>query len=415
MDPAHRVILMDQFENAKKLYNRAVFLSRKFYFNSKDILRYERCYSMVKDSDEYKWLNSNVAQHVLKEVDGSFRAFGNLLKQAKLGRFNYHNIVLPGYLEEDRFVPLIVSQARLTDDNEMIFPLSRKYKSTLRPLTIPIPPMLYDKKIVRAIVSRDDRFNRFKVAYEYQVETSAWTLDRQHVLAIDLGVNNMAACVTNHGESFIVSGRRLKSRAQWFNTQYFNLKEIAETQIREDEKEQFVPIQVPTRRMRLLWKKFNFQINDEFSKAARYIVEYCLENDIGTVVVGEPNAVELYRNDPSFFATDFIGIPLGRFRHKIADQCERYQIDFRHIDESYTSEASFFDGDEIPDYNDDNPKKYAFSGKRTSRGEYQTRDGKLVNSDVNAALNILKKADVVDVSPLVEEGQVKMPKKVLLP
>ena len=36
---------------------------------------------------------------------------------------------------------------------------------------------------------------------------------------------------------------------------------------------------------------------------------------------------------------------------------------FKLQEESYTSKASFFDGDEIPIYDKENQKEYIFSGK----------------------------------------------------
>lgn len=60
-------------------------------------------------------------------------------------------------------------------------------------------------------------------------------------------------------------------------------------------------------------------------------------------------------------------------------------------EESYTSKASAVDGEEIPVYNADNPKAYQFSGSRIKRGLYRTKDGHLVNSDLNGSLNIGRK------------------------
>lgn len=415
LDASEKVILMDQFESARRLYNRAIYLSRQYYFNEKDIISYERCYSILKDSDDYKWLNSNIAQHVLKEVNGTFRAFFNLLKQAKSGRFNYHNIILPSYLSGNKFIPIVVRLVRLTKENELVFPLSRMYKKTLRPLTISVPPILHGKKITRAIITYDGKLDLFKIAYEYKVEVSEWELDPQHVLAIDFGLNNMATCVTNRGESFIVDGKRMKDRNRKFNELYYSLKKTAESQLIEDMNGNYVPIPLPTKQMRLLMKKRNHQITDEFFKAARYIVNYCLKNDIGRIVMGYPNVVELYRTNSPIFNENYSSVPVGNLRHKIEDLCERYQIKCIFIDESYTSDASFFDSDKLPDYNDDNPKDYQFSGKRIARGTYKTKAGCLVNSDINAALNILAKSNLVDVSKLRECHKVKIPQKVLLP
>jgi len=61
--------------------------------------------------------------------------------------------------------------------------------------------------------------------------------------------------------------------------------------------------------------------------------------------------------------------------------------------ESYTSQASFLDLDEIPVYDPDNKEEYAFSGKRIGRRNrlYRAKDGCKICADVNGADNILRK------------------------
>ena len=78
-------------------------------------------------------------------------------------------------------------------------------------------------------------------------------------------------------------------------------------------------------------------------------------------------------------------------------------------EESYTSKASFFDQDEIPKWNPQNPKQGKFSGKRVKRGLYQTNSGKFINADVNGALNILRKSNVVSLQALYSRGDAITP------
>ena len=81
-------------------------------------------------------------------------------------------------------------------------------------------------------------------------------------------------------------------------------------------------------------------------------------------------------------------------------------------EESYTSKASFFDRDEIPVYNCDNPQTYVFSGKRIHRGLYVTSGGMIINADVNGSLNILRKSNVVDLAVLYARGGVDTPVRI---
>ena len=66
----------------------------------------------------------------------------------------------------------------------------------------------------------------------------------------------------------------------------------------------------------------------------------------------------------------------------------------------------------MPVYNADNPKKYTFSGKRIFRGLYKTATGKTLNADINGALNILRKSNVVDLEVLYNRGELNTPVRI---
>jgi len=60
-------------------------------------------------------------------------------------------------------------------------------------------------------------------------------------------------------------------------------------------------------------------------------------------------------------------------------------------EESFTSKANFLGLDPIPVYGETKTEP-VFTGKRIKRGLYKTSTGQLINSDVNGAYNILRKA-----------------------
>ncbi|SDL95422.1 Putative transposase DNA-binding domain-containing protein, partial [Kandleria vitulina] len=104
--------------------------------------------------------------------------------------------------------------------------------------------------------------------------------------------------------------------------------------------------------------------------------------------------------------------PYGQLRSKLEYLCKMNGIIFVKQEESYTSKSSFWDRDEIPAYNADNPREYQFSGKRIHRGQYKTASGKIINADVNGALNIMRKSSVVDVNILYGRGEVDTPVRI---
>ena len=137
-----------------------------------------------------------------------------------------------------------------------------------------------------------------------------------------------------------------------------------------------------------------------------------MNNDIGNLVIGYNETLQKDINLGKRTNQNFVNIPIANIKSKLEYLCSYYGINFVKQEESYTSKASFFDNDEIPKYNDDNPQEYNFSGKRIMRGLYKTSSGYCFNADVNGALNILKKSNVVDLTVLYGRGAVDTPVRI---
>ena len=386
---------------AKNLTNEAIYNIRQYYFNKKKYLSYNENYKILKNSENYKKLNSNMAQQILKEVDGSFKSFFGLLKLAKNGQYDNKKIKLPKYLAKDGFTTLVIGFVRLKD-SMLIVPYSNLFKKTHQEVKIKLPPVLKDKKIkeIRIIPKQHSRY--FEIQYTYEVEEVQRKLNKENALGIDLGIDNLCTCVTNTGVSFIIDGRKLKSINQYYNKTNAKLQSIKDKQ----------KIEHITLRQKRIARKRNNRIEDYLSKAARIIINYCLNNDIGKLVLGYNEDFQRKSNIGSINNQNFVNIPYGKLRDKLIYLCKLYGIEVKLQEESYTSKASFFDGDEIPIYDKENQKEYIFSGKRIKRGLYQTSKGYQLNADCNGALNILRKSKVVDLSVLYNRGELNTPKRI---
>jgi len=396
-------ILRELCRVAKNLTNQAIYNVRQHYFQEKQYLRYESNYHELKNSENYRMLNSNMAQQTIKEVDLMFKSFFALIKLAKQGKYSFNHIRLPGYLPKNAYSCLIIAQFSVKDDNVLTIPYSRTFNSKYDVgVRIKIPKILEDKKIkeIRIIPKFNARFFEIQYIYEYQEENIE--LNTNNALAIDLGVNNLCTCVTNSGKSFIIDGRKLKSINQFFNKQSAKLRSVKDKQnIKRQTKQQY-----------LVSQKRKNRVDDYINKACRYIINYCLSNDIGTLVVGYNQSFQNKANLGKKNNQIFTQLPFGKIREKLGYLCKRYNINYILQEESYTSKASFFDNDELPLYNADNPQTYEFSGKRVKRGLYRTVKGKTLNADVNGALNILRKSKVVDLTILDCRGEVDTPKRI---
>ena len=384
---------------AKSLTNEAIYNIRQYYFENSKFLKYEQNYQLLKSSPNYKMLNSNMAQQILKEVDGSFKSFFALLKLAKEGKYDFKACKLPHYLPKDGYTTLVIGFVRLKD-NHLILPFSNRFKKRHKPVQIKMPPILMDKVIkeIRIIPKSDARF--FEIQYVYEVQCIQRNLNTNHALALDLGVNNLVTAVSNQGRSFIIDGRKLKSINQHFNKQNARLQSIKDKQHYGKK---------TTKRQKAIARTRNNKVNDYMSKTAKKIVDYCIGHDIGTLVLGYNEDFQLGSNTDRQNNQNFVNIPFGRLRSKLEYLCELNGVTFVQQEESYTSQASFWDQDPIPVYDPEDETKYQFSGKRIHRGLYKTAKGKTFNADVNGALNIMRKSNVVDLRILYDKGGVDTP------
>ena len=387
---------------AKNLANEAIYNVRQYYFSEGEFLKYEKNYTLLKNSPNYKALNSNMAQQILKEVDGSFKSFFSLLKLAKQGKYAFKDCRLPHYLPKDGYTTLVIGFVRLKG-NKLILPFSNSFKKTHKAVEITIPPMLLDKKVkeIRIIPKAKARF--FEIQYIYEAECVQRNLNTNNALALDLGINNLVTAVSSNGKSFIIDGKKLKSINQWFNKENARLQSIKDKQHYGKKS---------TNRQKAIARNRNNKFNDYMNKAARKVINYCIANDMGTLVVGYNETFQRGGHIGKRNNQNFVNIPYGQLRSKLEYLCKMNGIIFVKQEESYTSKSSFWDRDDIPVYNADNPREYQFSGKRIHRGQYKTASGKIINADVNGALNIMRKSSVVDVNILYGRGEVDTPVRI---
>ena len=397
-------ILRELCKISKNLTNQAIYNVRQYYFQEKQYLRYESNYHEMKYLENYKLLNADISQQTLKNVDQMFKSFFALIKLAKQGKYNFKHIRLPNYLPKNSYSNLIIGQVRIKDDNILMIPYSNTFKKKYKVnrINIKIPQVLENKEIkqIQIIPKFNARF--FEIQYTYEIQEEDIQLNTNNALAIDLGVNNLCTCITNTGKSFIIDGKKLKSINQFFNKQNAKLRSIKDKQnILRQTKQQF-----------LISRKRKNRIDDYINKTCRYVINYCLSNNIGTLVVGYNQSFQCKANLGKRNNQIFTQLPFGKIREKLEYLCKRYNINYILQEESYTSKASFFDNDELPIYNADNPQTYEFSGKRIKRGLYQTKNNYCFNADCNGALNILRKSNVVDLSILYGRGALDTPKRI---
>ena len=146
-----------------------------------------------------------------------------------------------------------------------------------------------------------------------------------------------------------------------------------------------------SKRLEKISHKRYYQIKDLFHKASYHIVKIAVEEDVETIIIGANKDWKQQSNIGKKNNQSFVSIPHGLLVRMITYKAEQQGIRVQMAEESYTSKASFLDRDDIPVYGTSDTTPLTFSGKRVKRGLYRSKDGTLLNADVNGAANILRK------------------------
>ena len=399
--------LREMCHMSKNVYNESVYNIRQHFFAEGTYLRYEANFGQMKHSENYKNLGSNISQQSMRAADQSFKSFFALKKKAAEGEYETWKVKLPGYLDKDSFYPVVFSHAREADLSKGKFkiPVSKYFREKYNAIKfyIDVPQYIQDKKvhIISIVPKHNGSYFESRFVFEDN-EINSMNLDKNKALSIDLGVNNFCTCVASTNQSFIIDGKKLKSTNQWYNKENARLSSEKDLQ----------GIKRWTKKQYLLARKRNRRIDDIVYKSAKYVVNYCLDNNIGNIIVGYNDGFQDKVNMGEVNNQKFTMIPYGQFKDRLRHLCNLARINFVLQEESYTSKASFYDKDEIPIWNPIKPEQGRFSGERTTRGTYRRKDGKEFNADVNGALNILRKSNVVSLDALYSSGVVLTPTRV---
>lgn len=387
------LVLRELCHVSKNLYNQALYEIRQEYFKSKKYLNYYDICKKLQGTENYSLLQAQMSQQTLKVVDENFKSFFGLIRKKLKAR-------IPKYLDKDGFFKLTIPTVSIRD-GKIQLPYSRQYAKEHNKIYLKVPNILKGKKVKQIWIIPRQNARFFEVQYIYKVEPKE-KKSIKNVLAIDLGITNLCTCVTTEGNSFIIDGRKLKSFNQWYNKETSRLNSIKDKQ----------KIKGYTKKLYRIATKRNNRVSDIVHKTCKYVVNYCVDNDIDTIVCGINKDFQRYSNLGKVNNQKFTQIPFGKIRNILNYLCELNGINFIEQEESYTSKASFWDRDEIPVFSSESKVNYDFSGKRVHRGLYHSKNGMLLNADLNGSLNILRKSNVVSLEALYSRGVLNPPSRI---
>ena len=361
---------------SKNLYNHGNYLVRQSFIKEGTWLSYAQLDRILKADMEYPdyraMPTAQSAQQILRLLEKNWKSFFESIKDWKshpekyLGRPR-----LPKYLDKNgKYLLILTNQNCRIKGGEIRFPKVFGGFS--------IKAMFLEKsnyvsfQQVRLIPHR----SRIVAELVYTVREEEVKEDNGRYLGIDIGVNNLATVCNNAGlPAFTVNGRPLKSINQYYNRKASHYRAVSKRMNGKNY----------TSRLSRLTEKRDAKIEDYMHKASRYIVNYCTNNRIHTIVIGKNREWKQGSSLSKKQNQHFVQIPFAKLIEMIEYKAAEKGITVILIEESYTSGTSFIDQEE--------PVKENYNkSRRVHRGLFISNKGTCINADLNGAYQILRKA-----------------------
>lgn len=367
-------ILDEALFKSKNLYNATLYYVRQSFINEGKYTPYATLQNKFQTENQfdYRELPSKVSQQTMKLVDQNFRAFFKAIKAYASDKSKFTGRPkLPRYLDKKKgrcvltYTSQAISKKHFEEHSEILFSgLDVRVKTDIK---------FEDINQVRIV----PRNNRIIVEVVYTAKDVLEKEDNGNYAAIDLGLDNLATVTSNvkNFKPFIINGKPLKSVNHYYNKKKAELQaELARCNGNKK----------TSNEIKRLTNVRNNKIKDYLHKASRMIVNQLVSFEINTLVIGKNKGWKQDINIGRVNNQNFVQIPFDMLIDMLKYKCKLEGISVKIIDESYTSKCSFLDNESIEKHNE-------YAGKRVHRGLFKTKGGILINADVNASYNILRK------------------------
>lgn len=348
------------------LYNYVLYLVRQGIFNKEYLKEYDLSTKLCRENQvDFRNLPNHVSQQVIKQVFQNIKSWIKLRKDfdKNPGKYDNHQPHLPKYkkCKKQNIVIFTTSSCRVKDDGYIHF-----VKNVVEPIKTNVKKD--ELKQVRIV----PQATCYVVEVIYERKETDLNLNKDNFLSIDLGLNNLCSCISNVGvKPFIINGRVMKSLNRWYNKKKARLMS-------------YVGDKGTSRRIRRISLYRNCWIDDKMHKISKYIVNFCVSNNIGRIIIGLNKEWKQEINIGRRNNQHFVSIPHSKLIDKIMYKAKLLGIEVVTHEESYTSKIDHLAFEKME--HQDN-----YLGKRKCRGLFQSSIGKLINADINGAIGIARK------------------------
>jgi putative transposase len=376
-DPRFELIDEVAFQS-KNLYNAALYIVRQAFINEGKYLNYHKMDKLMQKHEAYQALPRKVSQWVLRGLHNNWLSFFESLKAYREDSSKFTGRPkLPRYKHKTKGRNLLVYTVQAISKPEL-------ERGIIKPSQLAITVKTKQQSIMQVRIVPKNGF--YVVEVVYKRDPIRAQVDPAFCVGIDLGVTNVAAIASNHVgfAPRLVNGRPIKACNQWYNKRIKGLRKLLPKEDRER----------VTKHMECITNKRNRRIDHYLHTASRRIIDFLIEEGVGTVIIGLNPLWKQEANLGKRTNQNFVSIPHSRFIDMLTYKATLVGIHVEVREESYTSKASFLDLDPIPDYKPGDQECHIFSGKRIGPRSrlYRAKNGLTISADINGAYNILRKS-----------------------
>ena len=388
---------------ANNVYNMALYLLRQqlikhhkwrdyTWLNKQFKLKYDNRENMLYSQFPYR----QSVQQTLREVEAVWYAWVKAVKAYHENPANFTGRPrMPGYLKKgSRHVSYVTSQNAKVKDGYLII----QPRNGL--LNIKIKLIDGIRKVSR-VVFQPLSHQRFKVIVQYPItNTINYKPDNGRYMGIDPGLDNAFTCVINDNtiQPLIINGRGIKSVNQYYNKVLARLSskhaEYKQCCVERNAKSGLQPIYYYSYHQQLITEWRNKKIRSFCHQASRRIINYALNNNVNTIVIGKNKGQKRSINMGKKNNQNFVGLPHAKMINMIKYKANLLGITVITTNESYTSQTSFLDDEKPCKQNGNYHRKLKHLmpiRRRIKRGLFRSNQGILINADVNGAFQIIRK------------------------
>ena len=366
---------------AKNLYNKANYIVRQdFIRTSKEkeegltehanwIKYFQLQRQLQNDKDfDYNQLPAKVSQQVLRILDYNWKSFFKSINDWSRNKNKYTGKPsLPNYKHKTKGRAVLTYTIQAISKVEL-----RKGIVKLSGTNIKIKTKQDINNIQQVRVVPKIGYYTIEIIYN-KAEVINENLDKNRIAGIDLGLNNLETVTSNIKElkPIIINGKPLKSINQYYNKKKAKLQS-------------YVGDKATSNKLSKLTNKRNRKVDNYLHNVSRWIVNYCNENNIGTIVIGKNKQWKTNINIGKRNNQSFVNIPHAKLIDMINYKCKLIGANIIVTEESHTSKCSFIDFEEIKHHE-------IYLGKRKHRGLFISKEGVKINADCNGSGNIIRK------------------------